>query len=112
MAQAPIQFDRASGALVGANAWERLAAVALVLKDQVACRKWPSIALIRGSPCAVTVATVSTFMPVSSATRSAAVRTRSWLMMLRRCSVDDDSERSISSCRAAVSAAVSSTAPP
>ena len=29
MAQAPIQFDRASGALEGANAWERLAAVAL-----------------------------------------------------------------------------------
>ena len=29
MAQAPIQFDRASGALVGANAWERLAALAL-----------------------------------------------------------------------------------
>ncbi len=65
-----------------------LAAVALVLKLQVACRKWPSSALIRGSPRAVTVATVSTFMPVSSATRSAAVSTRSWLMMLRRCSVD------------------------
>ncbi|XIA63048.1 FkbM family methyltransferase [Bradyrhizobium sp. TZ2] len=31
MAQAPIQFDRASGALVGANAWERLAAIALML---------------------------------------------------------------------------------
>src|SRR4051795_3276784 len=29
MAQPPIQFDRASGALEGANAWERLAAVAL-----------------------------------------------------------------------------------
>src|SRR3954454_20945646 len=27
--RAPIQFDRASGALEGANAWERLAAVAL-----------------------------------------------------------------------------------
>jgi len=36
MAQAPIQFDRASGALVGANAWERLAAVALVLGSKVA----------------------------------------------------------------------------
>ena len=36
MAQAPIQFDRASGALVGANAWERLAAVALVMGSKVA----------------------------------------------------------------------------
>jgi FkbM family methyltransferase len=36
MAQAPIQFDRASGALVGANAWERLAAVALTLGSKVA----------------------------------------------------------------------------
>ena len=36
MAQAPIQFDRASGALVGANAWERLVAVALVLGSKVA----------------------------------------------------------------------------
>jgi FkbM family methyltransferase len=35
MAQAPIQFDRASGALVGANAWERLAAVALTLGSKV-----------------------------------------------------------------------------
>jgi FkbM family methyltransferase len=35
MAQAPIQFDRASGALEGANAWERLAAVALVLGSKV-----------------------------------------------------------------------------
>jgi FkbM family methyltransferase len=35
MAQAPIQFDRASGALVGANAWERLAAMALVLGSKV-----------------------------------------------------------------------------
>jgi FkbM family methyltransferase len=30
-AQAPIQFDRATGVLEGANAWERLAAVALTL---------------------------------------------------------------------------------
>ena len=36
MAQAPIQFDRASGALVGANAWERLAAIALTLGSKVA----------------------------------------------------------------------------
>ncbi len=35
MAQAPIQFDRASGALVGANAWERLAAMALTLGSKV-----------------------------------------------------------------------------
>jgi FkbM family methyltransferase len=35
MAQAPIQFDRASGVLEGANAWERLAAVALVLGSKV-----------------------------------------------------------------------------
>jgi FkbM family methyltransferase len=35
MAQAPIQFDRASGALVGANPWERLAAVALTLGSKV-----------------------------------------------------------------------------
>ena len=36
MAQPPIQFDRASGALEGANPWERLAAVALVLGSKVA----------------------------------------------------------------------------
>jgi FkbM family methyltransferase len=36
MAQAPIQFDRASGALVGANAWERVVAVALMLGSKVA----------------------------------------------------------------------------
>ena len=35
MAQAPIQFDRASGVLVGANAWERLAAIALTLGSKV-----------------------------------------------------------------------------
>ena len=35
MAQAPIQFDRASGALVGANPWERLAAMALTLGSKV-----------------------------------------------------------------------------
>ena len=35
MAQAPIQFDRASGALEGANAWERLAAVALTLGSKI-----------------------------------------------------------------------------
>ena len=35
MAQAPIQFDRASGVLEGANAWERLAAMALVLGSKV-----------------------------------------------------------------------------
>ncbi|MES2302407.1 MAG: FkbM family methyltransferase [Pseudomonadota bacterium] len=36
MAPAPIQFDRASGALEGANPWERLAAVALTLGSKVA----------------------------------------------------------------------------
>jgi FkbM family methyltransferase len=36
ISQAPIRFDRASGALEGANAWERLAAVALVLGSKVA----------------------------------------------------------------------------
>jgi FkbM family methyltransferase len=35
IAQAPIQFDRASGVLVGANAWERLAAMALTLGSKV-----------------------------------------------------------------------------
>jgi FkbM family methyltransferase len=35
MAQAPIQFDRDSGVLEGANAWERLAAVALTLGSKV-----------------------------------------------------------------------------
>src|SRR5205823_14398315 len=35
MAQAPIQFDRASGALEGAKAWERLAAVALTLGSKI-----------------------------------------------------------------------------
>jgi len=34
-AQAPIQFDRASGVLEGANPWERLAAVALTLGSKV-----------------------------------------------------------------------------
>ncbi|MBA2401448.1 MAG: FkbM family methyltransferase [Bradyrhizobium sp.] len=35
MAQPPIQFDRASGALEGANLWERLAAVALTLGSKI-----------------------------------------------------------------------------
>jgi FkbM family methyltransferase len=35
MAQAPIKFDRTSGVLEGANAWERLAAVALTLGSKV-----------------------------------------------------------------------------
>jgi FkbM family methyltransferase len=35
MATPPIQFDRASGALEGANAWERLAAVALTLGSKI-----------------------------------------------------------------------------
>lgn len=35
MAQAPIQFDRASGALVGANLWERTAAVALTTGSRI-----------------------------------------------------------------------------
>ena len=36
MVQAPIQFDRASGVLKGANAWERLAAIALTMGSKVA----------------------------------------------------------------------------
>lgn len=36
MAMPPIQFDRATGVLDGANAWERLAAVALTLGSKVA----------------------------------------------------------------------------
>ena len=36
MALAPIQFDRASGVLEGANAWERLAALALTAGSKVA----------------------------------------------------------------------------
>ena len=56
----------------------------LVLKLHVAWRKWPSSALMRGSPPAVTVATLSTFMPVSRATRSAADNIRSsWMMDLQ-----------------------------
>ena len=35
MANPPIQFDRASGALEGANPWERLAAVALALGSKI-----------------------------------------------------------------------------
>jgi FkbM family methyltransferase len=35
MAQAPIQFDRASGALEGANLWERTAAVALTTGSKI-----------------------------------------------------------------------------
>jgi FkbM family methyltransferase len=35
MAMPPIQFDRASGALLGANPWERLAAVALTLGSKI-----------------------------------------------------------------------------
>jgi hypothetical protein len=79
-----------------------------VLKVQVPCRKWPSSALIRGSPPAVTVATVSTRIPVSSATRSRAVSARSSLMMLRRWMVADAREASSSSCKAAISSGVSS----
>jgi FkbM family methyltransferase len=36
MAQAPIQFDRASGALEGASLWERTAALALVAGSKIA----------------------------------------------------------------------------
>jgi FkbM family methyltransferase len=36
MAQAPIQFDRSNGVLEGANAWERLAALALSAGSKVA----------------------------------------------------------------------------
>jgi FkbM family methyltransferase len=35
MATPPIQFDRASGVLEGANAWERLAAIALTLGSKI-----------------------------------------------------------------------------
>jgi FkbM family methyltransferase len=35
MAQPPIQFDRASGALIGANAWEQLAALALAAGSKI-----------------------------------------------------------------------------
>jgi len=35
MAMPPIQFDRASGALLGANPWERLAALALTLGSKI-----------------------------------------------------------------------------
>jgi FkbM family methyltransferase len=35
MANPPIQFDRASGVLEGANAWERLAAIALTLGSKI-----------------------------------------------------------------------------
>ncbi|MCP4619144.1 MAG: FkbM family methyltransferase [Bradyrhizobium sp.] len=35
MASPPIQFDRASGVLEGANAWERLAAVALTMGSKI-----------------------------------------------------------------------------
>ena len=35
MAQAPIQFDRVSGVLEGANAWERLVAIALTLGSKI-----------------------------------------------------------------------------
>jgi len=64
-----------------------LAVVRLVEKVQVPCRKWPSMALIRGSPWAVTVATEITFIPVSSAAIWAALRVRSPWMMPRRCPV-------------------------
>ena len=38
MAQAPIQFDRASGALEGANLWERTAALALATGSKISSR--------------------------------------------------------------------------
>jgi FkbM family methyltransferase len=38
MVQAPIQFDRASGALEGANLWERTAALALVTGSKISSR--------------------------------------------------------------------------
>ena len=67
----------------------------------------PVDALIRGSPAAVTVATLSTFMPVSSATRSVASSIRSSWMMALRWSVEPACERSSSAWSAATSSSVS-----
>ena len=85
-----------------------LADVPAVLNVHVPWRKCPSRALMRGSPDAVTVATASTFMPVSRATSCSAVRVRSSSMMLRRCPVALACEASSRACRTAVSSDVSS----
>ena len=66
-------------------------------------------ALMRGCPCAVTVAMVSVRMPVSAATVWSAVSILSGVMMDRRCAVPRATERSSSSCNVEISSGVSYT---
>jgi hypothetical protein len=82
--------------------------VRLLEKVQVPCRKWPSMALMRGSPWAVTVAAEITLIPVSRAAIWRAVSVRSSRMMSRRCSVDLACEASRSVWRRTRSSGVSS----
>lgn len=86
-----------------------LAADPLVPKLHVPCTKCPSSALIRGSPRAVVVATVMTFMPVKRATRSVAVSAVSAPTIERRCSVESACEASSRRCSALISSGVSCT---
>ena len=74
------------------------AADADVVNTHRACRKCPSTALIRGSPCAVTVARFSVHIPVRTCTSSSESSRRGPVMMLRRCSVDRSYAASRSAC--------------
>src|SRR5262249_39145524 len=79
-----------------------------VVKCHRPCRKCPSTALTRGSPRAVTVARLSTHMPLRSATSCSADSRRSSCMMLVRWSDARAELASRSSGRADSSAGVSS----
>src|SRR3954451_20420538 len=87
--------------------WRAFAADPDVVNTQRACRKWPSTALIRGSPRAVTVARFSVRIPVRIRTSSSASSRRGSVMMLRRCSVARAYAASRSLCSSVTSAAVS-----
>lgn len=58
---------------------------ALVENQKAPCRKWPSPGPASGRPSAVTVATVSSRIPLSRLQIAAASKRRSSVMMLRRC---------------------------
>src|SRR4051812_28585869 len=91
--------------------WRPLGELRRVLMVQCPCRKWPSRALTRGSPRAVTVAKLSTRIPVIRPAISRALSVRSSSMMLRRWSLAPAWERSSSACRSASSSSVSFIGP-
>ena len=70
-------------------------------------RRWPSIALILGSPLAVTVARVRTLIPVMRAAMSRALRVWSGEMIRRRCPLACSRDASRSRCIPSSSASVS-----